>query len=511
VGTRAPAPASLWVETDSYDRAAFRDLCEESESLRDLIASGANLLPHFEGFVVDLFAALFKLNVVLREPADVRPSAGFFGVLLRQIVQTPMLRGLRETTALDETRAGLAALLLGERLLELIRSERIITRAEMLDYWSVDRQLAEIEAREEEASSAEELSERASEAGRRQLAALQKRMRRENEAASRRVRQTAAEMQRRIEDGAAPHAARVVQQVAEVQRGMGEVQEESAAWARQLGGGGRSDPGRQIELGKHLATNPKLRRLGQMVGRMREQALALRRKMFERADEEAFEVRWGTELSRLLPRELVSLHHPVLRRDFARRFLEGELLQYELRGVDTKGRGPMVVCLDVSSSMAGDKEIWSKAVTLTLLDIATRQRRRFRSICFSSPETPLQVLDLNLRRQQVTDMQQVFELAEYFPGGGTDFQKPLTAALECLRGAPHKRGDIVFITDGECGVDANWLREFKAEKAKLGFSLFSVLIDIGPSSLGPLKDFSDQVTSVSQLTSDATRDIFLKI
>jgi uncharacterized protein with von Willebrand factor type A (vWA) domain len=161
--------------------------------------------------------------------------------------------------------------------------------------------------------------------------------------------------------------------------------------------------------------------------------------------------------------------------------------------------------------MAGDKEVWSKAVTLTLLDIASRQRRRFRSICFSSPDTPLQILDLNRRQPYAADMRRVFELAEYFPGGGTDFQKPLTAALECLRRSRQKRGDIVFITDGECRVDPEWLREFKREKDKLGFSLFSVLIDVGPSSLGALKDFSDHITSVSQLTSEATRDIFLKV
>jgi uncharacterized protein with von Willebrand factor type A (vWA) domain len=279
----------------------------------------------------------------------------------------------------------------------------------------------------------------------------------------------------------------------------------------QLGGGFSSSRAAQIELGHRLARNPKLKRMAQLVGRMRESARALRQKLYERANAEMYEVGIGDEISRLLPPELLSLRHPLLRRDFCRRLLDGELLVYRLRAKEQKGRGPLIVCLDGSSSMAGDKEIWSKAVTLTLLDIATRQRRRFRSICFSSPETPLQVLDLNPRRQQATDMRQVFELAEYFPGGGTDFQKPLTAALECLRGAPHKRGDIVFITDGECGVDAKWLREFKAEKAKLGFSLFSVLIDVGPSSLGPLKDFSDQITSVSQLTSDATRDIFLKL
>ena len=46
---------------------------------------------------------------------------------------------------------------------------------------------------------------------------------------------------------------------------------------------------------------------------------------------------------------------------------------------------------------------------------------------------------------------------------------------------------------------------------RLGFSLFSVLIDVGSSSLGALKDFSDKITTISQLTSEAGRDIFLKL
>ena len=510
MSSRPAAPEPLWIETDSYDRAAFRDLCAASPSMRELIASGANLLPHFEGFVLDLFAALFKLNVILRDPAAVRPSAGFFRVILEEVLKTPVLQALRETTTLDEARAGLAAVLLGERLLELIKSERIITRAEMLDYWNVERQLGEIAQRQEEASSAEELMEKASAAGKRQLEALHKRLRRETEAATRRLSQTAAEIQRRIEDGAAPHAARVSQQVLQVQRDLAETHEESTAWGRQLGGGDRSEPGRQIELGKRLATNPKLRRLGQMIGRMREQALGLRRKMFERANDEAFEVRAGADPSRLLPRELLSLHHPVLRRDFFRRLLEGQLLEYELRGVDTKGRGPMVVCLDVSSSMAGDKEIWSKAVTLTLLDIARRQRRRFRSISFSSPDTPLHVLDLERRDGLEPDLKQVFALAEYFPGGGTDFQRPLEAAVECLRRSRYRRGDIVFITDGECRVEPDWLAQFRADKKKLGFSVFAVLVDVGPNSTATVKEFSDRVASISRLTGDSARDIFVR-
>jgi hypothetical protein len=41
---------------------------------------------------------------------------------------------------------------------------------------------------------------------------------------------------------------------------------------------------------------------------MREQALALRRRPFERTSEEVFEVRLGSDIERLLPPELLALH-----------------------------------------------------------------------------------------------------------------------------------------------------------------------------------------------------------
>jgi len=167
-----------------------------------------------------------------------------------------------------------------------------------------------------------------------------------------------------------------------------------------------------------------------MVGRMKLSALAIRKKVFERSSEELLEVEQGDAIHRLLPHELLSLHHPVLRKDFYRRFLDQELIQYSLRVSKKKQRTDDRVSrrqlVDVR-----DKEIWSKAVTLTLLEIARKQRRLFRSICFSSAETPLQVLDMNPRDRYEVETKTVMDLAEYFPGGGTDFQKPLDAALDC--------------------------------------------------------------------------------
>jgi uncharacterized protein with von Willebrand factor type A (vWA) domain len=500
-----------WVEADTYDRTVFARLQAEAPSLRALAESGGKLLPHFDAFLLDLFAILFKMNIVLHAEQDVVPSAAFYRLLIGHLCAAPALEAVRQQTILDETRAGLATLLLGERLLRLLKSERILTRAEMLDFWNLEQQETELAEARAHVETAGELRQHASPATQRRLDDVAQRMRRETEPVERRLQHKAQQVRAALDDQAERARPRIQAQAEGVRQDLEQSAGAADSWGIQLGNSEPSRPGTQIELGKRLANNPKLKKLGRMVGHMRAYALALRRKLLERADEETYAVGIGAELSRLLPHELLALRHPILRRDFGRRLLEAQLLQYALRGPEEKGKGPMVVCLDGSSSMAGDKELWSKAVSLTLLDIAQRQRRLFRSICFSSATTPLQVLDLNRRQRYSADVNKVLELAEYFPGGGTDFQRPLAAALECLQQARYRRGDIVFITDGECRVDEHWLAEFKRTKDQLGFSLLSVLIDVGSNALGTLASFSDKVTTISQLTSEAGKDIFLKV
>jgi hypothetical protein len=58
-------------------------------------------------------------------------------------------------------------------------------------------------------------------------------------------------------------------------------------------------------------------------------------------------------------------------------------------------------------------------------------------------------------------------------------------------------------------VSPDWAEHFRKEKEKLGFSLFSILIDVGPSSLGTLKEFSDRITTIKQLTGEEAKDIFV--
>ena len=502
---------SCWIESDSYDRQAYLRLRSDSPSLRNVEEEGSTFLPNFPSLLQDIFCLLFKYNIISLKEQEVVPSALCNRIFLNSIHQGNFYRILRELTLLDEAKAGLCTLLLGEGLLSFLKSEKVLTRRDMLDQWDIKKQEEMVEEKREELADAEELSEQQlSKEGKKNLQRAKERLEGELDGAEALLRQKARRLKEELSQMEAKATSHFQAEAIKVAQQLEDAAEEAEHWGSTLGTGYRSPPGQKLELGKRLAGNEKLKKLARMVGRMKFHALALRKKIFERSSEEILEVERGDSANRLLPHELLTLHHPVLRKDFYRRFLDQELLQYSLRGIEEKGKGPMVVCLDGSSSMAGEKEIWSKAVTLTLLEIARRQRRLFRSICFSSEDTPLQILDMNPRERYQAEMDKVMDLAEYFPGGGTDFQKPLDAALECLKKSRYKKGDIVFITDGECQVTPDWAEKFRDEKEKLGFSLFSILIDVSPSSLGTLKEFSDRITTIKQLTGEEAKDIFVK-
>lgn len=507
----APLPKNtFWIENDAYDRRVWEQLRADSPSLRELEEKGSTFLPHFGSLLQDMFSLLFKSNIKYFPDPQVLPSALLNQKFLRGIHQGGQYPLLREQTLLNEAHAGLSTLILGDRLLALVREQKLMSQRDLRDLWDIQKQEEIVGQKIEEYDNADTIPEdELSEEGKKALQKAKDKMTGEVQGAEALLRHKTTQLKDDLKQIEGQASQRLQAEAIKVAQQLEDATEEAETWGNTIGSGERSPPGQKLELGRRLAGNEKLKKLARMVGRMKFNALALRKKTFERSSEELLEVEQGDALHRLLPHEMLSLHHPVLRKDFYRRFLDQELIQYSLRGVEEKGKGPMVVCLDGSSSMSGDKEIWSKAVALTLLEIARKQRRRFRSICFSSAETPLQVLEMNPRDRYEIETRTIMDLAEYFPGGGTDFQKPLDAALECLQESRFKKGDIIFITDGECQVSPEWVEMFREQKARLGFSLFSILIDMGPAQLGTLKEFSDRITTIKQLTGDEAKDIFL--
>jgi uncharacterized protein with von Willebrand factor type A (vWA) domain len=515
-----PAGAS-WIESDSYDRRAWSDIGLGTPAIGDLVEAGRRLVPHFDALLGDLFFALFKYNLVWLKPDAVRKSAVLNHTILDRLVASPAFEALKSRTLFEEDKAAIAALALAEQALELVRLERLLNRRELLDLWDLQHQEDDLAQRADELKAMAEAGAPTEGEGEGEIQPdeeLKKKIEKLKEAAARAVQVSEARLNQK--------ARQVTEQIGHADQGelrrmeakslglaqeIDRVAQDSHDFSLEFGQGGKLSAGERLELGRHLARNRKLGELARLVGRFKQDARALRRKTMERGVAEAYDIERGSELGRMIPAELLAMHHPILRRDFGRRLLEGELLQYRLRDEEQKGKGPMVVCIDVSSSMQGDKELWAKAVSLTLMDIARRQRRLFRAVLFSSGPGSLKVLDLNQKRRYQPELGKVMELAEYFPGGGTDFQQPIDAAMELIEHKRLRRADIVIITDGESAVAPEWLAELRRRKDDLQFSIFAVLVDVGSSELSTLAQMSDRVTSVKKLSAEGTREIFLKI
>ncbi|MGZ8445716.1 MAG: hypothetical protein ACXWXZ_20165, partial [Candidatus Binatia bacterium] len=155
-----PLPKNtFWIENDAYDRRIWQHLRSESPSLRDLEDKGTTLLPHFGSLLQDIFCLLFKYVVNYQKDAAVLPSALLNQKFLRSVHTGTQYDYLREQTLLNEAHAGLSTLILGERLLNFIREEKLLTRRDLRDLWDIQKQEELVGQKMEEYDNADTIPE----------------------------------------------------------------------------------------------------------------------------------------------------------------------------------------------------------------------------------------------------------------------------------------------------------------------------------------------------------------
>jgi uncharacterized protein with von Willebrand factor type A (vWA) domain len=177
---------------------------------------------------------------------------------------------------------------------------------------------------------------------------------------------------------------------------------------------------------------------------------------------EVYDIGLGNELSRLLPSELLSLRASPLRRDFLRRLLGRQLLTYQITGRECGG--PMVILVDVSHSMAGEKELASKALAIALSEVAAGRGQPVNAMLFGHRTAPLAEL-----------------ISERGEGGG----------------------QIVLISDGLCEVGERWLSRVLALRTRRQIRILSIVVDIGTCSERAPASFSDRIVRWSELARDS--------
>lgn len=517
------------IERDSYDEDAWERALLQHPELPELLRSGAQLMPAFEDLGQDLFALLYKYNVVrnfdIHDDASAREHASrrFAEHILGWVSSSAGFDRLKAETTLDETRAAFASVNVTRRVVMMLKNQELFSGEELLDAFELETLESEIQEQRENLETTTELLDthdiELSNTAREALEAAQSSLNHEISELKRDMRNRAEQQIRRIDN----LPARVESDIRNLIDNLPERMDAGAEAAEQfglaMGGalGADTSAALKLELGEQLLTHEKLARLAALVGAFRQYALGARHTHFERRPSEVHAVDTGADLSRILPSELAQLSHPLLRRDVLRRFVDGQLLQYQINGNDRAGRGPMVVCLDGSHSMQGPKELWGKAVCLTLVELCRRRKRAFKVVVFSGHARDLRTFDLlaepNARtlRAPHIDLRQIMAFADYFPRGGTRFEEPLDRAVELLSESHLQRGDIVLVTDGESQVSTAWAQRFRDSKKTLGCKLYSVLVDMGSFRSDTLTQISDRITSVRQLTAESAREIFLAV
>jgi uncharacterized protein with von Willebrand factor type A (vWA) domain len=143
-----------------------------------------------------------------------------------------------------------------------------------------------------------------------------------------------------------------------------------------------------------------------------------------------------------------------------------------------------------------------------MLDQARAARRDFAGILFSSAG---EIKVFWFPAREPVKVSEVLDFAEFFWGGGTNFEEPLAAAAELLEAEfnddGRMLGDIALVTDGICGVSEEWMRAWNEAKARLGFRVFGIQIG---RSYGPVMEaLSDNVRAIEDLADvDSAADMF---
>jgi len=253
-----------------------------------------------------------------------------------------------------------------------------------------------------------------------------------------------------------------------------------------------ASPTMKREIAGRLMDNDHLKRIAELAGRFRRIAVEKQKQKTRHGVDELADIMLGDDLARLVPSELSKLAHPLLKKDFQKRYLEKQLVQYRLRGREKLSRGPIVCLVDESSSMQGEPDVWCKAVCMALLQVAQTQKRAFAIVHFSGSVVRVDKFSGKVNPNDVMDA------ISHFDGGGTNFMEPLNEAIQIIKeDSTYKDSDIIMITDGDANITEEWLRVFTEAKRLTECNIISILIGVTKSVL---ERVSDHLFTLDDLT-----------
>jgi uncharacterized protein with von Willebrand factor type A (vWA) domain len=471
------------IKLDALDSIAYLHTRNASQEILDLEADCKDDPTPI--LIRDVWASAYVSEPEMVEQSP--PSLLLERRLVKKLLANPVWESVRQETVLDEWLSASLAPGVAKRLLALAPDEAKKMAEEAAQKEKDARELqeqaealAEMAAQIQDKGKASVLQQQA-EAVHQAAQHAQAEAEAAGQAAIEKLEQDGQQLNKEITKAAA--------QAAEDARCTKEALEVCTGWSRESGQVSGGAAGREIlDVARLLQEQPRLKEIIKLAGRFTRIIFQKKRSKVKHQPTEIAEIETGDDLGRVLPVELSALADPARKLDFCRRLLEKQLLQYRLDDKQPEGRGPIVVCLDESSSMAGNKELWAKAVALACFNLAASENRGFAVVHFGSQS---EITVDRFPKPRLVKPDELFQSLLHFFNGGTDFEAPLSEAMAVMEDDTFQKGDVIFITDGECAVSAEFHQEFSEAKQRKEFSVFAILVQTGTEKV--VKPFADKI------------------
>lgn len=482
-GPRVPDPSKLsryTVDHDKWDaedesrlREEMVEYASEAERLCDVVETG-------NGLWTDAYFSLVKVDPHQIPDGDIRPSYLINKTVMDEAMHLKEYDELRSLgTVGDDVASAMGVITMRPDLETLF--DKLKTEQEMAK--QLEEQMQNLHGMEGEAADLDKmmqgLSEPSSEEERQEAINYQEQaaqLNKQIEELRKAIQEDGKQLEESLEKKRPQVRSAMKQAMEKATDEANGINSSADTWGLEPGALQRLPHKERMELARRL-NNPRLRKIAELFGPMKRLMFTEQRRRVNHAIEEVYDIELGNNLDRVLPQEFAKLSHPLRKFEFYKDFAERKLPQYKMRGQEKVGKGPIIFCEDGSGSMHGDRELWAKAVGLCLLHLARQEKRRFRVIHFGSSR---EIWEADFSKPEDFTVDKIIDFAEFFFGGGTDFMRPLSIALDHLREEFDTTGsvksDIVFATDGACGVQDAWLQEFMKEKERLAFTVWGVTI-----------------------------------
>jgi uncharacterized protein with von Willebrand factor type A (vWA) domain len=277
--------------------------------------------------------------------------------------------------------------------------------------------------------------------------------------------------------------------------------DEAQGIAAGLGVGTEShlDAARLAGYARRLKQSGNLARIMQLAGRFVAKAAALQKQRTDLPGLEVTGVELSGDVARILPLEAayVAGAVPEMETLALYRLTTRQTLSYRRDRREPVGMGPIVVSVDESGSMAGEKIATAKALALGMASVARLQRRPFLLASFAG--TP------NVRTSS-DNPDDVVAWCSTMLGGGTVLDGPLATIPRdhWPAGKVGARADHIIITDSEVIAPDALVAQYREWATKRGVRTFVIGVQAMKHAIESLRPIADGgMWNVAQLDLDS--------